>query len=83
MQELFIWQQLHFLSQVLFFTDGENQDGLVYFLDITGSDSAVLRLLNLSAEDFLRQSGNTSSIFLFNTREKNTYPFGGELKYLP
>ena len=66
-----------------FFTDGENQDGLVYFLDITGSDSAVLRLLNLSAEDFLRQGGNPSSIFLFNTREKNTYPFGGELKYLP
>lgn len=65
-----------------FFTDGESKDGRIYFLEITGDDSAVLRRVNLSGEDFIRQGGNFSAVFLFNTREKNTYPLGAEIENL-
>ena len=67
----------------LFFTNGESKDGRIYFLELTGADSAVLRFVNISGEDFIRQGGNFSSVFLFNTREKNTYPTGAEIKNLP
>jgi len=63
----------------LFFTDGETKDGRVYFLEVTGEDSAVLRFVNMSGEDFIKQGGNFSAVFLFNTREKNTYPLGADL----
>ncbi|MDP3730983.1 MAG: hypothetical protein Q8R34_00605 [bacterium] len=67
----------------LFFTDGENKDGRVYFLELTGEDSALLRFVNMSGEDFVNQGGNFSSIFIFNTREKNTYLLGAEINNLP
>ena len=66
----------------LFFTNGETKDGRVYFLEVTGDDSAVLRFVNMSGEQFVQQGGNFSSVFLFNTREKNTYPIGPDLKNL-
>ncbi len=62
----------------LFFTDGETKDGRVYYLQITGDDSAVLRFVNISGEQFVQQGGNFSSVFLFNTREKNTYQKGAD-----
>ena len=65
-----------------FFTNGETRDGRVYFLELTGTDSAELRFVNMSGEQFVQQGGNFSSVFLFNTREQNTYPIGAELKKL-
>ena len=66
----------------LFFTNGETRDGRVYFLELTGSDTAVLRFVNMPGEQFIQQGGNFSSVFLFNAREKNTYPTGADLKNL-
>ena len=65
-----------------FFTDGENKDGRVYFLELTGGDSAVLHFVNMSGEKFMEQGGNFSAVFLINTREKNIYHIGAELKDL-
>ncbi|MEK7506852.1 MAG: hypothetical protein AAB566_02255, partial [Patescibacteria group bacterium] len=57
-----------------YFTNGETGDGKVYFLEQTGEDTARLRHLQISGADFVAQGGNFHSVFLFNTREQNTYP---------
>ncbi len=66
-----------------YFTNGETNDGKVYFLEQTGEDDAVLRYLNISGEDFVKQGGDFKSVFLFNSREQRNYFLGADLASLP
>ena len=65
-----------------YFANGETKDGRVYLLEQVGEDDAVLHHLNISGNDFISQGGDFKSVFLFNTREQNSYSFGDELKKL-
>ena len=65
-----------------YFTNGETKDGKVFLLEQVGEDDAVLHRLNLTGENFVGQGGNFKSVFLFNTREQNSYSSGNELKQL-
>ncbi len=66
-----------------YFSNGETNDGKVYFLEQTGEDEAVLHHLDISGNDFASQGGNFKSVFIFNTREQNAYLLGQDLKNLP
>src|SRR3989338_5243367 len=66
-----------------YFTNGETGDGKVYFLEQTGEDEAILHHLNISGNDFANQGGDFKSVFIFNSREQNSYFVGGTLVKLP
>lgn len=48
----------------------------VYHLEVTGEDTGVLHWINMSAGDFLSQSGKPEAIFIINRDELNWYPKG-------
>lgn len=65
------------------YTNGETNDGKIYYLETTGEDTAFLRHLNISGADFKSQGGIFSSVFLFNNLEQQSYSLGSQLTKLP
>ena len=59
-----------------YYRNGESHDAKVYYLEQTGADTAILHHLQLTGADFVAQGGDFHSVFLFNTREQNSYQSG-------
>jgi hypothetical protein len=50
----------------------------VYYLEVTGGDTGILRWVNMTVESFLSQGGKSEQIFTINQSELNWYPKGTE-----
>lgn len=54
----------------------------VYHLEVTGEDTGILQWINMTADDFLSQSGEPRAIFTINKSELDWYPKGLDLTSL-
>ena len=63
-------------------TNGETEDGKIYFLQTVGEDEGVLHHLELSASNFLTLGGNFQSVFRINSLEQKNYLVGSAQKVL-
>ncbi|MDO8610311.1 MAG: hypothetical protein Q7R95_07210 [bacterium] len=53
------------------YTNGETKDGILFQMNITGSDTATLTIIN--KEKFISDGNTFSSVFQFNSLEQNSY----------